>query len=90
MTATEPMLNLVGGNTELGGSKLKNGKGKSKPNCELGPSRALLCRRLSRNCLKFHGQIYCRVWKKVWGSTPGEETPATPDEVDAVDAGGVV
>ena len=32
------MPSLAGGNTELGGSKLKNGKGFLKPNFELGPS----------------------------------------------------
>ncbi len=38
MTGIELMPRLVVGYTELGGSKLKNGKGKSKPNFELVPN----------------------------------------------------
>ena len=32
--------------------------------------------------LKIYGQIYCRIWEKVWGIT-GVETPLTPDEPGA-------
>ena len=38
MDETELMLNGAGGYTELGGGKLKKGKGFLKPNFELGPS----------------------------------------------------
>ncbi len=41
MTETELMPNLSGDYTELGGSKVKKGKGFSKPNSEPGPKREL-------------------------------------------------
>ena len=41
------------------------------------------------NPLGIRGQIYCVLWKRVWG-VGGEETPVIPDEPDAPDAGGVL
>ena len=40
VTETERMPSLIGGNTELGGGKLKKGKGFLKPNFELLPNGA--------------------------------------------------
>jgi hypothetical protein len=39
-----------------------------------------------RKFQNFHGQIYCRMWKK-YGAYPGVQTPLTLDELGVLDGG---
>ncbi len=64
VAGTELMPKLVVGYTELGCSKLKNGKGKSKPNFELGPNLDLDWCQVRRVELLFPGGGWSRLYIK--------------------------